>query len=198
MMDLHLCSGFRIIPLRFGSCSFEWLFQLTPVFVLTLGAGFLCHHNLLLDVNNQKVFSSSSPSLCLASLPPLSPSLRATFLSTLKCISNLLSDFPDILSSDGFTAFPPRHQICHHLLKHPGPPVFAKALRLDPDKLTVAKAMEKAGIIYCSIVPWASPLQMVKKKDGGWRPCGDYRQLNTATIPDRYPLPNIADFTSRI
>ena len=39
---------------------------------------------------------------------------------------------------------------------------------------------------------------MVKKKDGGWRPCGDYRRLNNVTIPDRYPLPNIADFTSRI
>ena len=39
---------------------------------------------------------------------------------------------------------------------------------------------------------------MVKKKDGGWRPCGDYRRLNNLTIPDRYPLPHIADFTSRI
>ena len=39
---------------------------------------------------------------------------------------------------------------------------------------------------------------MVKKKDGGWRPCGDYRRLNNVTIPDRYPLPHIADFTSRI
>ena len=39
---------------------------------------------------------------------------------------------------------------------------------------------------------------MVKKKDGGWRPCGDYCRLNNVTIPDRYPLPNIADFTSRI
>ena len=29
-------------------------------------------------------------------------------------------------------------------------------------------------------------------------PCGDYQRLNKVTIPDRYPLPNIADFTSRI
>ncbi len=39
---------------------------------------------------------------------------------------------------------------------------------------------------------------VIKKKDGGWRPCGDYRRLNTATVPDRYPLPNIADFSSRV
>ena len=58
--------------------------------------------------------------------------------------------------------------------------------------------MEKAGIIRRSNSPWSSPLHMVKKKDGGWRPCGDYRQLNTVTVPDRYPLPNIADLTSRV
>ena len=39
---------------------------------------------------------------------------------------------------------------------------------------------------------------MVKKKDGGWRPCGDYRRLNNVTVPDRYPLPLITDFTSQI
>ena len=38
---------------------------------------------------------------------------------------------------------------------------------------------------------------MVKKKRG-WRPCGDFRRLNKVSIPDRYPLPHIADFTSRI
>ena len=39
---------------------------------------------------------------------------------------------------------------------------------------------------------------MVKKKDGGWRSCRDYRRLNNVTIPERYPLPHIANFTSKI
>jgi hypothetical protein len=39
---------------------------------------------------------------------------------------------------------------------------------------------------------------MVRKADGGWRPCGDFRRLNLATVPDSYPLPNMLDFTSRV
>ena len=76
---------------------------------------------------------------------------------------------------------------------------FFKAWRLDPEKLASAKAkfsaIEKAGIIRRSNSPW---LHMVKEKSGGWCPCGDYRRLNTVTIPNRYPLPNIADFTARV
>ena len=58
--------------------------------------------------------------------------------------------------------------------------------------------MEKAGIIQHSSSPLSSPLHMVKKKEGGWRPYGDDRRLNNVTVPHRYPLPNIADFTSCI
>ncbi len=80
--------------------------------------------------------------------------------------------------------------------------MFARLRRLDPEKHRIAEdeflALEKAGIIRLSNSPWASPLHLVPKKDGSWRPCGDYRRLNAVTIPDRYPLPNMQSLNDRM
>jgi len=39
---------------------------------------------------------------------------------------------------------------------------------------------------------------MVKMSDGSWRPCGDFRLINNATVPDRYMCPNLADMVAKL
>ncbi len=65
------------------------------------------------------------------------------------------------------------------------------ALRDKVDQMV--QDMLQDGIIQPSRAPWASPIVLVRKKDGGIRFCVDYRQLNRLTKLDVFPLPRIDD-----
>jgi hypothetical protein len=58
--------------------------------------------------------------------------------------------------------------------------------------------MEKDEIICRSRSDWASPLHMVNKADGSWRPCGDYRRLNFVMVANKYPVPVMQDLSARL
>ena len=76
----------------------------------------------------------------------------------------------------------------------------SKPINLRPRPLTEEKQKEldvilddllKRGIIRPSRSPWSAPLCMTRKSDNTWRLCIDYRKLNSCTIRDAFPLPNI-------
>ncbi|GBO26452.1 Transposon Ty3-I Gag-Pol polyprotein, partial [Araneus ventricosus] len=85
-----------------------------------------------------------------------------------------------------------------HFIDTNGQSIHAKARQLDPKRLAIAKEeftfMLNNEIIRPSNSQWSSPLHLATKKDGSYRSCGDYRQLNAQTIPDRYPITRLEDF----
>lgn len=96
----------------------------------------------------------------------------------------------------------PKHGIKDFIRTTSGPPVANRLRRLSLDRLKQAKKefedMLRAGTARRSESPWYCPLHMVRKKDDGWRPCGDFRTLNARTIPDSYPVRHIHDFTHQL
>ncbi|KAD5507822.1 hypothetical protein E3N88_15525 [Mikania micrantha] len=54
------------------------------------------------------------------------------------------------------------------------------------------------GFIRLSFSPWGAPVLFVKKKDGSFRMCIYYRELNKVTIKNRYPLPRIDDLFDQL
>jgi hypothetical protein len=189
--------------LCFAGRKFSCTFILAAVAKAILGVNFLAQHKLLMDAAARLVLLATS----LRPLaPPSIPGRLSTFLAAVKSFSSeictLLAAFPTVIS-DGMSRPQPRPGV-EHVLVTASPPIFAKSCHLDPDKLRVAEAdfrsLEAAGIVRQSDSAWAwsSPLHMVPKKDGSWRPCGDYHRLNVIAEPDRYPLPSLADFANKL
>lgn len=72
------------------------------------------------------------------------------------------------------------------------PPRRVPMSEAENERLEIVKLKDR-GVIRPSMSPWASPLVMVRKKDGSSRLCVDFRRLNLVTRDDAFPLPRIQD-----
>lgn len=60
------------------------------------------------------------------------------------------------------------------------------------------RKLEERGCIEPSTSPYCFPITLVRKKNGNWRTCMDFRQLNKRSVPDAYPLPRIDTILNRL
>ena len=116
-------------------------------------------------------------------------------------IQDLLHQFNSVFQEP--ITLPPFRNHFHTipLLPNSKPPNIRPYRYPHSQKIEIERQVEdllQIGFIQPSQSPFASPVLLVKKKDGSWRMCVDYRGLNQITVPDKYPIPNVDELLDEL
>ena len=157
--------GKRCISIDLGFRKFNWYFVLADVHRPMLGADFFCSNHLLIDVYTRHIVDAETyESVPLKHHTALSSGLNTCLVNSE--FDDIIKDFPSV-TLPCFSSFTVQHGV-EHYIPTSGTPTYARARRLSPDKLAIARRefaeMEKLGIIRRSSSTWSSPLHMVEKK----------------------------------
>ncbi|GKB68858.1 putative reverse transcriptase domain-containing protein [Tanacetum coccineum] len=114
----------------------------------------------------------------------------------------VVRDFPEVFPDD-LSGLLPLWEIEFRIKLIPeAVPIAKSPYHLAPFELEELsgqlKELRDKGFIRPSLSPWGAPVLFVKKKDGSFRMCIDYRELNKLTVKNRYPLPRIDDLLDQL
>ncbi|GFX29193.1 transposon Ty3-I Gag-Pol polyprotein [Trichonephila clavipes] len=152
---------------------FTWSFVIADVRQPIIGVDFLKYFNLLVDAKHHRVIDVNTK-LLNGQLPKIKSvaSNLAILVGNTK-FDKVLKQYPELINPTQPINVDTSNQVYHHI-ETKGLPVFSKPRRLAP---TILKAVKKEfeyimaqGIIRPSKSPWASPLHVVKKSNGEYRP----------------------------
>ncbi|GKA78009.1 putative reverse transcriptase domain-containing protein [Tanacetum coccineum] len=115
---------------------------------------------------------------------------------------SIVQDFPKVFPRD-LPGLPPARQVEFQIeLVSGAAPVARAPYRLTPSEMqklsTQLQELADKGFIRPSSSPWGALVLFIKKKDGSFKMCIDYRELNKLTVKNRYPLPRIDDLFDQL
>lgn len=197
-----------IIPGDKGSLNYKFNFIIADLPYSIIGLDFLKKFKLIFLPFQNLVFDSINESNikcfhlnCEISVSQIS-TLKLNALELNSSTYSFFSTYSEVFKEKIFDVNKVQHSTVHYIKTKTDKPVTAKARPLNPVMRKIAEteftSLVNNGIVRLSNSPWSSPLTMVLKPNGTWRPCGDYRALNHITVNDTYSIPFLSDVNHKI
>uniref|UniRef100_A0A5S6Q037 RNA-directed DNA polymerase n=1 Tax=Trichuris muris TaxID=70415 RepID=A0A5S6Q037_TRIMR len=175
-------TGLKTLTLCFDNLPpMTWTFTVAQVDIPVVGADFICHYRLVVDLASGHVaphaFNSNLTCRPAAAICPQPNEFE-----------RMLLQFVQTQGQTDPKTHQARRRLVHveHAIETTGPPVYSRPRRLAPERLRLAKRyfddLLRQGVVRPSNSNWSSPLHMVPKRQPA----------------DRYPIPHIADFNSSL
>ncbi|GJZ75728.1 putative reverse transcriptase domain-containing protein [Tanacetum coccineum] len=178
--------------------------DLTPVelgsFYVIIGMDWLANHHAVIVYDEKIMWTPYGDDVLIVQVmrKETEDKSEEKRLEDVPPVQDLLEVFPEDLPR-----LPPTRQVEFQIDLVPCPaPVVRAPYRLAPPELqelsTQLQELSDKGFIRPSSLPWGALTLFVKMKDGSFRMCIDYPELNKVTVKNRYPLPRIDDLFDQL
>lgn len=184
-----------------GNRAYTANFVVADVKFAIIGIDFLNEHNLSVDVRRRRLIDNTRATVLPGFISMVNNKLSALYSFPADCpYKSILREYTAALRPPEPSAY--KEIGVEHFITTQGPPVTCRARRVNSKFLPQLRQefnhLLDQGIIRPSKSPWSTPLHCVMKQNGSVRPVGDYRALNSQTVPDRYGVPNLRDFNANL